>query len=100
LIKEYKDKGTRSRLDNLPGFLCQRQTLLRACFMFIIHDAQPSFKERKGVLLLTQERHEYLKAIIQESLWKAFRQTGESIYQEMYNKWYEKFDGINIANIE
>ncbi|NLB81962.1 MAG: hypothetical protein GX800_10240 [Clostridiaceae bacterium] len=49
---------------------------------------------------MTQERHEYLKAIIQESLWKAFRQTGESIYREMYNKWYEKFDGINIANIE
>jgi hypothetical protein len=56
--------------------------------------------EGRLFLFMTPERHEYLKATIQYALWKAFKQTGESIYQELYNKWYENFDSVDITNIE
>jgi hypothetical protein len=49
---------------------------------------------------MPQERHEYLKAIIQEALWNTFKQTNEPIYQEVYVKWYERFSKIDITNLE
>ena len=49
---------------------------------------------------MTQERHEYLKASIQDALWKAFIQTGEPIFKEVYNSWFENFYAINITNLE
>lgn len=49
---------------------------------------------------MTQERHEYIKTIIQDALWKAFKQTGDPIFQEVYNSWFENFHSINITNIE
>jgi hypothetical protein len=49
---------------------------------------------------MTPDRHEYIKATIQDALWKAYKQTGEAIFQEVYEKWYERFNEINITNIE
>ena len=56
--------------------------------------------EGRLFLFMTQERHEYLKATIQDALWKAFIQTGEPIFKEVYNNWFENFHAINIVNLE
>lgn len=94
-------KGTRHTDQSIPGFLTET-TLNKACFMFILTCLWPSFKGRKGgiFIYMTQERHEYIKATIQDALWKAFKQTGEPIFQEVYNSWFENFHSIDITNIE
>ena len=49
---------------------------------------------------MSQERHEYLKSLIQQALWNEYARTGNTDYKQLYEKWYEKYGEIDIRNIE
>ena len=54
----------------------------------------------KGGFIIPKERHEYIKSIIQDALWKTYKQTDEAIYYEVYREWFNKFESIDITNLE
>lgn len=49
---------------------------------------------------IDQERHEYLKQLIQDALWKTYVSTKEEAYSDLYHKWFNKFYEVDIRIIE
>lgn len=40
------------------------------------------------------------KTLIQQSLWQMYKVTGEEIYKELYEAWYNNYESINITGLE
>ena len=49
---------------------------------------------------MPNDRHEYIKSLIQQALWNEYARTENKEYKTLYEKWYEKYEEINISNIE
>jgi hypothetical protein len=40
-----------------------------------------------------------VKTIIQQSLWNMYKVTGDLIYKELYENWYENYEQIQINGL-
>ena len=42
---------------------------------------------------------DYIKALIQSALWKAYKITEDEHYKQLYECWYENFERIQISDL-
>lgn len=49
---------------------------------------------------MPDDRHEYLKSLIQQALWNEYTRTKNKDYKELYEKWYDRYNHIDITVLE
>ena len=49
---------------------------------------------------MDNNRHSYIKSLIQVALWGEYKRTGNEEFKEIYDAWYDKYTDINVRNLD